>query len=275
MKRGIKSGIRTGAILALVTILIFVLVPVAQPAETEDREVVSHAVIVGGNPFEEATADWSEMVERLDEAIRNGTGQNVNFSVGDTFEIPPDILQKLAGKNATLGLHTSNGITFSISGRDVGRTDEAVRAALTFEPVIPEEVKQKAAGPVAREFCMEEKEAFPCRVNVHLGLGEENAGRHAVLYSYDEARGTLVQEGIFQITAEGHAMFGLKRGDEYAVAVMGGHTVTEGETLSHIAVRNGVTLQALEAANPQIRDADRIRIGQPVNIPAAAVTTGY
>lgn len=62
-------------------------------------------------------------------------------------------------------------------------------------------------------------------------------------------------------------MFGLRRGDEYLVAVYRGYTVAEGETLSHIAFRNGISLQRLMAFNPQIRDADLIQIGQRVNLP--------
>ncbi len=62
-------------------------------------------------------------------------------------------------------------------------------------------------------------------------------------------------------------MFGLRRGDEYLVAVYRGYTVAEGDTLSHVAVRNHISLRNLLALNPQIQDADRIQIGQMVNLP--------
>jgi murein DD-endopeptidase MepM/ murein hydrolase activator NlpD len=44
------------------------------------------------------------------------------------------------------------------------------------------------------------------------------------------------------------------------------HTVKPGETLSQIAAANGTTVQALKAANPQIKDSDRIYPGQVVRI---------
>lgn len=48
------------------------------------------------------------------------------------------------------------------------------------------------------------------------------------------------------------------------------HTVRRGETLSGIAKAHGLTLAELLAANPQIRDPDRIAVGQAVNVPDGA-----
>ncbi len=45
--------------------------------------------------------------------------------------------------------------------------------------------------------------------------------------------------------------------------------VERGDTLSGIAARHGVGLDALLAANPQIANPDRINIGQRINLPAA------
>jgi len=43
--------------------------------------------------------------------------------------------------------------------------------------------------------------------------------------------------------------------------------VERNDTLTRIASRNSVSLEALLAANPQIRSADALAIGQPVHIP--------
>ena len=45
------------------------------------------------------------------------------------------------------------------------------------------------------------------------------------------------------------------------------YTVQSGDTLSGIAQRFGVSLSALEAANPQITNPDIIIPGQIINIP--------
>ena len=115
-------------------------------------------------------------------------------------------------------------------------------------------LQQVQGYPVVKQFYMTEKDPYPCRVNVHMALGEENFGNLAILYYYDENSDSLRPEDSFRITADGHAIFGLNRGDEYVVTVMKGYRVASGDTLSHIAVRHGLTLNALRTANPEIHN---------------------
>jgi peptidoglycan L-alanyl-D-glutamate endopeptidase CwlK len=49
------------------------------------------------------------------------------------------------------------------------------------------------------------------------------------------------------------------------------HKVRPGETMVAIAKRHGVTLKALQAANPQIKNINKISVGQIVNVPASLV----
>jgi len=51
----------------------------------------------------------------------------------------------------------------------------------------------------------------------------------------------------------------------------GTYTVVSGDTLSSIAVNAGVTLAALEAANPQITVPSLIFVGEVINLPSGAV----
>ena len=52
------------------------------------------------------------------------------------------------------------------------------------------------------------------------------------------------------------------------------YTVRSGDTLSGIAARNGTSVGALMAANPQIRDADMIYAGQTIRVPGGGGGTG-
>src|ERR1041385_6638152 len=51
------------------------------------------------------------------------------------------------------------------------------------------------------------------------------------------------------------------------------YTVKPGDTLSKIAMRNGVSLAQLLQANPQISDPNKIKVGQAINVPNDALTT--
>lgn len=45
------------------------------------------------------------------------------------------------------------------------------------------------------------------------------------------------------------------------------YTIKSGDTLSQIAKEKGISLRALLGANPQIKNANKIRVGQKINIP--------
>lgn len=50
------------------------------------------------------------------------------------------------------------------------------------------------------------------------------------------------------------------------------YTVRPGDTLSKIAMRNGVTMDQLLKANPQITDPNRIKVGDVLNVPNSTST---
>lgn len=52
------------------------------------------------------------------------------------------------------------------------------------------------------------------------------------------------------------------------------YKVKSGDTLSQIAKKNGTTLQALLAANPDIKNANKIRVGQSIKMPKAGSVPG-
>jgi LysM repeat protein len=53
----------------------------------------------------------------------------------------------------------------------------------------------------------------------------------------------------------------------FSSVVFAGYTVKAGDTLSGIAKKNGVTLSILKSANPQIKNANHILIGQSIYLP--------
>lgn len=51
------------------------------------------------------------------------------------------------------------------------------------------------------------------------------------------------------------------------------HTVRPGETMYSLARTNGLSLEALTRANPQVQDPARLQVGQELHIPTATTTT--
>jgi LysM domain/Transglycosylase-like domain len=72
-----------------------------------------------------------------------------------------------------------------------------------------------------------------------------------------------VQTRIFTAAGAGVLMAGLAAGPALAST----YTVQSGDTLSGIAARSGVSLSAIEAANPQIHNPNLIYVDQKVHVP--------
>lgn len=251
---------------ALVAVLIFVLVPLVRPM---GRTAASEGeVAAADSPSVDVASEWSLALAQLEEAAWMGTGQNVDFLAGDRIEFSSAVLGILGGKDVTLAMQTGKGAAFSVSGQDVRRIDRPIQITLSYDPAIPVQVKNRIPDKdVLLRFGMEEKEAYPCRVNLHLSLGASNAGSYVILYFYDEATGAMRQEGGFQVNGLGQAMFGLTRGDEYLVAIYDSYLVEPGDSLARLAARKGVSLQYLKSINRHIKDFDLIRPGQMIYLP--------
>lgn len=215
---------------------------------------------------ESVEMDWTFTSAQLKTAAQGEEYANVEVWTGKVFSIPLSVLQEMAGKKVTLAARTGYSLTFSITGTDIGIPEEGIKMTLSSCGTIPGDVKMKllSRAQVSYEFSMEEKDVYPCPVNVHMNFGAENAGKTAVLCYYDETAGIMRFAGAFRVTEKGDAMFGITRGDEYIAVIAEGNTyrVSPGDTLSGIASQKGMTLRSLLLANPQIKDADRIHPGQ-------------
>lgn len=53
---------------------------------------------------------------------------------------------------------------------------------------------------------------------------------------------------------------------------MAGYKIKSGDTLSQIAKRNNMTIKQIMAMNPGIKDANKIRVGQNLKMPAKGIS---
>lgn len=244
--------------------------PSATPAPAAPSGQESAAQSVSG---QEPLADWNVVYKDVESSVVSGKTQNVYAQVGDKFQVAGNILDKLAGSETALFLNTGKGLSFSVSGVDVPKGIPSIGVVMAAADGIPETVKQNAlvGAAFSRAFAMEDKSAYPVKIDIHLNVGRENVGKNAYLYYYDEISGSLKLAGTFKTTEAGQAMFAIFKGDEYIVVVAdkataqpGSYTVKQGDSLSRIAVKNGISLQQLLKANPGIKNPNKIRPGDVI-----------
>lgn len=221
--------------------------------------------------------DWAAVSSKLDSAVQAADGTNVNVLTGKDVKVSEDILNKTAGKNVTLALQAGNGVALSVSGQNNKQILGALDLTVTNKDTVPAQVKNTVmAGALSsKNILIAENSPLQTRVSLHVGLAKEYAGKYANLYYYDAKSGQMKLVGIYQINKDGQSMFALTHGGQYIVTVTDaaakgvtaeGYTIVSGDTMSRIAVKMGTTLRALEAANPQIADINKIRPGQVIKI---------
>jgi len=246
----------------------------AAAMKTDEKEQYVEAastVVVPADGYNPAfEVDWGAVQRELAEAALSEEERNIDVLMGSAAVVPREVLAVIAGKKVTMALQTGNGLAFSLSGQDVSSVDAKVELALSSHG-IPETVKQKILSGACGsfEFNLGDGQELPLHMNVHMNFGQENAGKVTALYRYDVEKGMLKFLGTSRTNLAGQVMFGLDRKDTYLAVVVDRPAVDivqPGDTLSHIALRNGTTVSALRRANPQIVDIDMIRPGQEINL---------
>ena len=234
-------------------------------------------VVVGADGmYENVQVKWVETTAVVNAAIARaaaqGTIQNVDIIIGKTVNVPTSVLTQIAGNNVTLALHVGRGLALTITGTDIVGTNASFNVSLVTS-TIPAAAKASVAENAisTRDFSFNQDGAFPFHVNMHMNYGTENVGKTAVLYRFDAATGKMVQVGTFIVNADGQAMFGLNQGGQYVAVVVevvepSTYTVQPGDTFGRIASRHGMSAAELKAANPGIRNINKIKVGQVLNV---------
>lgn len=222
--------------------------------------------------------DWNAVTASLDQTAR---GSNATVSTGTDFVIPVSVQNRVAKKRVTLACHPEGtDITITLSPGDIKAPKQDIALSVSNRANIPAAAGSEVTDTAlfSRVLNVGPKKFFQQKLNVHMVLGTQYAGKLAVMYSYDEITGRMRYESSFRITKDGLAMFPLQRGDEYMIVVTDkidrktlsakrNYRVVPGDTLSRIAAKNGVSLSALLKANPQIQNINRIYAGDMITIP--------
>ncbi len=235
------------------------------------------------------TVDWNtvtaDVQDKIAEVTQNPNIHSVNMNIvcsGET-KLPATVLESIQGSNMTLALHSGNGVAISISGQDLSGT--ALNALQSIDLTVNSDAQNIPAAVVAsknadavKQLSVQNSGTFPVQVNIHVNVGAENSGKSANLYRYNEETKQLEYCASFPVTRNGQSMFALKQGGDYMVTVTatqpketvyfagGDYTVKAGDTLSAIAARSNISLTALKAKNPQIKNIHKIRVGQKINL---------
>ncbi len=285
--------------------------PDDEPQEPDDEPQESHdepSVVESPKRVpNEIVADWTQITSDLQKQLSALQPNATVISVLDTLTgrkmiVPAHVLQIMIDKTILLCMHTGEDFSFSITGFDISRsiiTKDLDLSISENREVVPAAVIRSACKDIIsyKQVSMQNRGNFGMKVDMHVALGRENAGKYANLYRYDAKTGKLSYMGSFQIIDIGQAMFSIFGGADYVVTVTDvkpdeaddeaadtdakpseansaaivtdakpdkEYIVVKGDTLSRIASRLGYSLKELMDANPQIGNKNRINIGDKI-----------
>ena len=278
-----------------------------QPQESNDQPSAQESSKRVPN---EIVADWTQITSDLQKQLSvlqpNATVISVlNTLTGRKMIVPAHVLQIMIDKTIMLSMNTGEDFSFSIAGFDISRaiiTKDLDLSLSENRGVVPAAVIESTCKNVIsyKQASMQNRANFGMKVDMHVALGKENAGKYANLYRYDAQTGKLSYMGSFQIIDIGLAMFNIFSGADYVVTVTDSipdeadsaaadpdvkpseansaaivtdakpskeYIVVKGDTLSRIAARLGLSLKELMDANPHISNKNRINIGDKILLP--------
>ena len=134
---------------------------------------------------------------------------------------------------------------------------------------------EKAAIETAKKTARREKaaktrarnKAAKARADKAAARERARVEKQAASKAAKDRKGLAVVGGVGAAALAGKGAYDLSKGRS-AAAASKSYSVKGGDTLSQIAKRRGTTLKALLAANPQIKDPNKIRIGQKIKMSA-------
>ena len=172
----------------------------------------------GGTPTKTPSQQATDKIE----AAKDGSTVEIKLSTGST-KLDKEVFEELAGRDVTLEISLSNGVTWSVNGQDIPEnadlTDLDLGVTLDAS-TIPVSVVNTITGAVDTiQLSLKHDGEFGFTMTLSAPLGKTNAGYWANLYYYNEDSRALEFQSADKIASDGTAEFDLDHASDYAIVI--------------------------------------------------------
>ena len=141
------------------------------------------------------------------ESAKDGSTVEIKLSTGST-KLDKEVFEELAGRDVTLEISLSNGVTWTVNGQDIPEnadlTDLDLGVSLNTS-TIPVNLINSVTGEVGTvQFTLKHNGEFGFTMTLTAPVGVKNAGLWANLYHYDEDAGKMVYQTAAQVDEDGN-----------------------------------------------------------------------
>ena len=172
----------------------------------------------GGTPTKTPS---QQAVDKI-ESAKDGSTVEIKLSTGST-KLDKEVFEELAGRDVTLEISLSNGVTWTVNGQDIPKnaklSDLDLGVSLNTS-TIPVSVINTITGTVDTiQLSLKHDGEFGFTMTLTAPLGKTNAGYWANLYYYNTRTRTLEFQSASKIATDGTASFPFSHASDYAIVI--------------------------------------------------------
>ena len=172
----------------------------------------------GGTPTKTPS---QQAVDKI-ESAKDGSTVEIKLSTGST-KLDKEVFEELAGRDVTLEISLSNGVTWTVNGQDIPEnaklSDLDLGVSLNTS-TIPVSVINTITGTVDTiQLSLKHDGAFGFTMTLTAPLGKANAGYWANLYYYNKGTKALEFQAADRIASDGTAEFAFSHASDYAIVI--------------------------------------------------------
>lgn len=172
----------------------------------------------GGTPTKTPSQQATDKIE----AAKDGSTVEIKLSTGST-KLDKEVFEELAGRDVTLEISLSNGVTWTVNGQDIPEDTRLHDLDLDVDlgdSDIPATVLNAVTGEIDTvQLSLAHDGRFGFTMTLSAPLGRDNADYWANLYWYNERTEELEFQQAARIADDGTAEFALDHASDYAIVI--------------------------------------------------------
>ena len=162
-----------------------------------------------------------QAIDKIEDA-KEGSTVEIKLSTGST-KLDKEVFEELAGRDVTLEISLSNGVTWTVNGQDIPKntdlTDLDMGVSLNTS-TIPVNLINSVTGEAGTvQLTLKHNGEFGFTMTLTAPVGVKNAGLWANLYHYDEDAGKMVYQTAALVDEDGNVALPFDHASQYALVL--------------------------------------------------------
>lgn len=172
----------------------------------------------GGTPTKTPSQQATDKIE----SAKEGSTVEITLRTGQT-KLDKEVFEELAGRDVTLEISLSNGVTWTVNGQDIPENADLTDLDLGVSmntSTIPVDLINAVTGEIGTvQLTLKHDGEFGFTMTLTAPVGAKNAGLWANLYHYDEDAGKLAYQSAALVDEDGNVALPFDHASQYALVL--------------------------------------------------------